>query len=163
MPRALKLITTFLIITVLTSVLMTLPTLNASSGGSGRVIRVPQDCPSVRGAVFMAEPGDVVVISNGTYIDFIYIENKHDLGIIGEGNVTLNIDRRNDFVVYIKNSRNITISGLSFTRAKKYNIIIENSTSIIIERVKTYDSVLGIYIVKSVSYTHLTLPTTERV
>ncbi len=149
MPRALKLITTFLIITVLTSVLMTLPTLNASSGGSGRVIRVPQDCPSVRGAVFMAEPGDVVVISNGTYIDFIYIENKHDLGIIGEGNVTLNIDRRNDFVVYIKNSRNITISGLSFTRAKKYNIIIENSTSITIEGVKTYDSVLGIYIVES--------------
>ncbi|RLG86034.1 MAG: hypothetical protein DRO18_04960, partial [Thermoprotei archaeon] len=145
----LRLMTVLLVITVLTSALMISPTLNTSSGGSGRVIRVPQDCPSVRGAVFMAEPGDTVIISEGLYKDFIYIENKHDLRIIGEGNVTLDVDRRNDFVIYIKNSRNITISGLSLTKAKKYNVIIENSTLITIEGVRTYDSVLGIYVVES--------------
>ncbi|HDN76172.1 MAG TPA: hypothetical protein ENG05_03485, partial [Acidilobales archaeon] len=136
---------------ILTLTLMIIATLTpiTIADDPGRIIRVPEDVKSVRKAVAMAGPGDTVVISEGIYREFLYIDNKENLTVIGRGNVTLDINLRNRFVIYVRNSRNIVIKGLGTLRARESNIIIENSHNITLENITSSSTYQAIFITRS--------------
>jgi hypothetical protein len=61
------------------SVVILLALVGCNSGskgraGTGEIIRVPQEVPTVQGAVNKAKPGDIVLVSPGTYHEKVLIE-----------------------------------------------------------------------------------------
>lgn len=65
---------------LLGSTFMFEPTLSASSS----IIRVPQDYPTITQAIDASNPGDTIIVSEGTYADNIEV-NKPNLTLIADG------------------------------------------------------------------------------
>ena len=70
---------------ILTS-LLCLAALSAPS--SAATLRVPSDYPTIQGAVDAAAPGDVVLVSAGTYAPFL-IASKNDITVRGDGRAVI--------------------------------------------------------------------------
>ena len=81
------------------------------------------DC--IQNAIDLSEPGDTIIIKNGTYYENLEID-KPGLKIIGENNVTVD-GRKKDHVINISMSY-VNISGLIITNSSenKSGIIIGN-------------------------------------
>lgn len=84
-----------------------------SSGSS--VIRVPQDYATIREAVVAANPGDIIVVSAGTYYGGAIVNKS--VSIIGGDPTSTLVD--GSFCI---NVDNVTISGLTFVYVCLHNV-----------------------------------------
>lgn len=90
------------------------------------IIRVPADYLTIQAAINAASPGDIVLVTSGTYYEHVTINKP--LTLIGEDRATTIIDgngtggwRYEDSVVYVT-ADNVVINGL------RYETVVEVDT-----------------------------------
>ena len=114
------------------------------------VIRVPHDYRTIQEAIDASSPGDIILVSSGTYYENIVI-HKENLTIKGENPKTTIIDSRGiGEVIYIVAS-NICIEG--FTIQNGYNgIYLDHTNNVsIINNIISDNFEYGIYLDSSVN------------
>jgi hypothetical protein len=98
---------------------------SASPSASGSTIRVPDDVPTLHGAIGRAEPGDTILLAAGTYPGGDVVPPvKHDITIRGVDRNDVVLDgadeRRNGIVVHADGVSVLNLSAHNFLRNGLY-------------------------------------------
>lgn len=149
---------TFLMVSLLSSLsIVLLITFTMSVGADSAIIKVPADYPTIQTAVDVANSGDIILVTSGTYYEHVNINKS--LTLIGEDTATTIIDgNRTEIVgiagivsitadsvvidgftirnsgvldhgVYLSQSNNSTISGNVITSNNRYGISLNHSNN----------------------------------
>lgn len=106
-----------------------------------KTIVVPDDYQTIQQAVDVAEPGDVILIKRGIYIENIVVENKSNIvikSLDGPANTIIMARYGTESVIEIDRCRGILIDGLTIAGASAYraagvyiissqNVVVNNS------------------------------------
>lgn len=110
------------------------------------IIRVPADCRSIQSAIDAAAPGSIILVSSGTYYEYLVIDKP--IILVGEDKATTIIDGNGTGIVHIK-SKNVTINGFTI-RNSGIGICLEQSNfSVISGNIITLNRFQGIILDKS--------------
>lgn len=74
-------------------------------GGAG-------DFATIQAAIDAAQPGDRILLAEGTYPEHVTIKDKTDLALIGEGGVTIRTDDPGTVVIAVEKVRGLLLRGL---------------------------------------------------
>lgn len=82
------------------------------------IIRVPQDYPTIQMAIFVANPGDTIVVSPGIYYENVVINKA--ITLKGENKSTTFIDGNKTGIVVSIEAENVWISGFTIQNGGDY-------------------------------------------
>ena len=110
------------------------------------VVTVPDDASSIGQALTLVDEGGTVIVKSGTYRGYIYIVKP--VAIIGEDEPLI-LDP-----IIIESTGNVTVKGLTIIISPpgtEEAIFVKNSTNVVLEKVKIFDT--GMIIYQSVNVT----------
>jgi parallel beta-helix repeat protein len=112
---------------------------------SPKELRVPQDYPSIQGAIEAAEPGDTILIGAGTYQENLVIAKS--LSLKGEGKylVTLQAADPQRPSILIRDDANVALTGFTITGGSK-GLRIVGSSSLTANEIAVEGNGEGIYL-----------------
>lgn len=88
-----------------------------------KTIVVPDDYQTIQQAVDVAEPGDVILIKRGIYIENIVVENKSNIvikSLDGPANTIIMARYDTESVIEVDNCRGVVIDGLTIAGSSAY-------------------------------------------
>lgn len=120
------------------------------SSTNPRVLRVPEDYPTIQGAVNAAYPGETILVGAGIYYENIKID-KSDLTLIGEGSGKTIIEGAR-WIVFRVTEKNVRISGFTFRNGSVGIQLVSSDESIISDNIIS-NNTYGIEIIDSYNVT----------
>ncbi len=123
---------------------------------SGTTRRVPQDHPTIQNAVDAAEPGDLVLVDEGVYLEqvnvttpYITIRGVDRQGVIIDGEFTrpnaINVAGADGVAVENLTVRNATQNGVFWTSLKGYRASYVTATNNGVYGIYSFDATDGIF------------------
>jgi len=114
-------------------------------------IIVPDDYPTIQGAVNAANSGDTVYVRAGTYYEHVTIDKS--ISLIGEDKYNTIIDGNNDGIVVTVTAHNVKITGFTAQNSGSYSGIYVGSSGNNISCNIITDNRDGIYLYSSFNNT----------
>lgn len=98
-----------------------------------KTIEVPKDFPTIQAAINAAEPGDLILVSPGSYRENVSIKKSIELRGFGPETILDGSAARTRPTIWIQDATNVTIQNLTITRGRR-GIQVDRSSQIVIAK-----------------------------
>jgi parallel beta-helix repeat protein len=98
----------------------------AAPPAAPKPIKVPGDFAKIQDAIDSAGSDDTIIVSKGTYLENLVIQNKHDLKILGKGFPIIDASGGNIGISFVTSFDNV-LSGFDVRHAQTVGISLQDS------------------------------------